>query len=133
MNAYEMMNGIHQFNELFQGGGKGVEFRQGGVHGCKAQGRVGAAKTTHPGKRGGRRVHGQELYVPAPQLVDDVVQFSQKIAKRPRRRDHGIALCSESSPANGMVSATRNTSSGGSRRQIRLTRSTMKLKGSHAA
>ena len=57
------VNGVDEFDELFQWGGLGVEFGQGRIHGGKTQGGVRAAETAHAGIGGGRGMDGANSWM----------------------------------------------------------------------
>ena len=77
------VDGIHQFDELLQRGGLGVEFGQCRVNSSEAQGRVWASEPAHAGIGGGCRMNGQQLDDPAAQVTDNKIQFRDQVPEGP--------------------------------------------------
>ncbi len=73
--AVVVMHGIHQFHELFKGGGCRIKLGQGRVHIRKVQGCIGTSKPAHSGIGGGRGMDGEKVKSPAAHLGKDKVQL----------------------------------------------------------
>ncbi len=89
------MDRIHQFLELLEGRGVGVEFRQRRFHREIVQRGKRTAVAAHLAVGGRNRVDRKKLNDPAAQGADDEVKLADHVAERAGRRDDGIALTVE--------------------------------------
>ena len=93
------MNGIHQFDKLFQGSGVMIKFSQGGVNRGKAQCGIRTAESSHAAIGGGGGMNRQQHQNPAPELAQNKIQFADQIPERSRGRNHRITdfvkICDE--------------------------------------
>jgi hypothetical protein len=88
--AVALVNGIDQFDELFQRGGMGVEDSQGRVNSRKAQCGIGASKSSHAAIGGRCGMNRKQHYNSAPEVADNKVELGDQITKRSRGRNYGI-------------------------------------------
>ena len=75
------VNGIDEFDELFQRRGFPVELRQFGVDRCEIQRRIGTAETAHPPVNGWSRIDREQVKNAALHAVEDMIQFADESAE----------------------------------------------------
>ena len=89
------VHGVHQFDELLQGGSVMIKFGQGWINRGKAQRGIGAAKSSHAAIGGGGGMNRQQHQNSAAKLAQDKIQFAHQVPEGPRWRNHTISALVE--------------------------------------